>query len=850
MLLRYTLQNLLRHPWRTLATILGVALGIAAVLGTVTVGDNINANLRDVFTRASGQAELLLAPSSTARAVIDAQVAEKLARAQPEVVSTIATLESYAVVRQDAGKYVRPLIPGLQGGFLLSGQPTERPDALSTKLSSGTFPAAGSSGIALTQAYAARVGLEIGDTLEFVAPIGSFQFRVTGTLKTDSGLSSLNGGQVGIVNLMDLQKATFLTGRISYLGLVLRPNADAEGVRTRLEGVVPPNLNALYPAGRGQVSSGLIQTVGSGLQVLAATLLALSGFLAYNTFAAATVERRREFALLRTLGFTQRQVLGLGYLEAAFVSVAGIIAGILLGIGIAAAITAFNAFLLDFPFRTLLLPWEKIAFSALIGTVTAFVAASGPARAASRVSPVQAAREAFVPNNGRSSLYGAALLILGLLLAILGWPREIALLMASLAMGLVFLGVALVAPLLLEPLGKAIGPVLKKLLGTPAKVGLSAALRSKGRNGVAVGAVALGMGLIVGVGGMVSGINANLKNWVDSTILGDMFVAAAAPFPDNWESTLKSEFPELREISPVAVRVGRFQPPAPGSKARNASLIFTNPERYDPKTGTGVLQFLEGNIKDSLPAFYEGGGVFVSGTISDRYGVHVGDTFTLRTDDGWTPFRVLGVVVDYTSAGESVVANLKDLERFGGGKAELYVLSVRAGLDPRAFGERLKNRFSSLFLDLQYNADYKALILKVTGQFFGSTNSLLVLTVLVAAMGVGNTLSMNLRERSHEMAVLRSLGFTRLELMRSVFAEGILVVMLGILLGLLGGVALSQTITAAANSLTGYRVAPTFPLELMILALVSSPLVGVLAAFVPARKAAWAAPAESLRQSA
>jgi len=848
MLLRYTLQNLLRHPWRTLATILGVALGIAAVLGTVTVGDNINANLRDVFTKASGQAELLIAPSSTARAVIDANVAQKIARAQPEVTGMIATLESYAVVKQDAGKYVRPLIPGLQGGFLLSGQPTERPEALSTKLSSGTFPSSGSNGIALAQGYAARAGLKIGDTLEFVAPIGSFKFRVTGTLKTDSGLSSLNGGQVGIVNLADLQKTTFLTGRISYLGLILRPNADAEGVRSRLEKVLPPNLNALYPAGRGQVSSGLIQTVGSGLQVLAATLLALSGFLAYNTFAAATVERRREFALLRTLGFTQRQVLGLGYLEAAFVSVAGIIAGILLGIGIAAAITAFNAYLLDFPFRTLLLPWEKITFSALIGTATAFVAASGPARAASKVSPVQAAREAFIPDVGRSSLYGAISLGLGLVLALIGGPRELALLMASVAMGLVFLGVALVAPLFLEPLGHILGPILKRLLGTPAKVGLSAALRSKGRNGVAVGAVALGMGLIVGVGGMVSGINANLKNWVDSTILGDMFVAAAAPFPDKWESTLKSEFPELREISPVAVRIGRFQPPR--ARARNASLIFTNPERYDPKTGTGVLQFLEGNIKTALPDFYKGGGVFVSGTISDRYKIHVNDTFTLRTDGGWTPFKVLGVVVDYTSAGESVVANLKDLERFGGGKPELYVLSVKPGLDPRAFGERLKMRFSSLFLDLQYNADYKALILKVTGQFFGSTNSLLVLTVLVAAMGVGNTLSMNLRERSHEMAVLRSLGFTRLELMRSVFAEGILVVMLGILLGLLGGVALSQTITAAANSLTGYRVAPTFPLELMILALVSSPLVGVLAAFVPAQRAAWAKPAEALRQSA
>nr|WP_246351403.1 ABC transporter permease [Deinobacterium chartae] len=848
-MLRYTLQNLLRHAWRTLATVFGIAIGIAAVLATVTVGDNINANLARVFGTAAGRAELILAPGAGERAVLEARRAEAVARATPGVVATLATLEYYAVLRDEAERYQRPVVPGVQGGFLLSGQDTSRPQDLPVRLASGRFPRAGSNGIAVSQAFASREGLSEGSRLRLVGPLGELSFTVTGTLAADAGLANLNAGQVGVVNLSDLQKATFLEGRVSYLGLILARGSDAERVRADLERHLPAEFSVLYPAGRGQVSNGLVQTVQSGLQVLAATLMALAGFLAYNTFAAAVVERQREFALLRTLGFTRAQVLRMGYLEAATVSALGIVVGIGLGAGLSAAITFVNALLLEFPFVTLTLPWDKLLLAAAVGTVTALVAASGPARAASRVAPVVAAREAYVAGTRTPYLLGLLLLIAGLAAALWRPPREYALPVASIAMALVFVGIALVAPALIPATGRVLGRPLRALLGLPGRLGIDFASRSRGRNGVAVGAVALGLGLIVGVGGMVSGINDSLRRWVDTTIVGDMFVAAAAPFPADFKARLSRTFPELSEVSAVSVRVARFRPP--GGRARNASVILTDPERYDPRRGSGQLQFLpgQGSLEATSDAFYRGRGVYVSGTIADRYGTYRGSTLELRTSRGWLPFRVLGVVVDYTSAGESVIGNLGDLELFGGGRPELYVLSVRPGVEAQAVGARLKRVFPELFLDVQYNRPYKDLILNVTGQFFGTTHALLAVAVFVAALGVANTLGMNLAERMHEMAVLRALGLTRGGLTRAIIAEGVLVTVLGTVLGLLAGAALGQTITAAANSLTGYRVAPSYPPGLFLTALLASPLIGVLAALLPARRASRLQPARALRAS-
>ncbi|HEX7022374.1 MAG TPA: ABC transporter permease, partial [Trueperaceae bacterium] len=154
--------------------------------------------------------------------------------------------------------------------------------------------------------------------------------------------------------------------------------------------------------------------------------------------------------------------------------------------------------------------------------------------------------------------------------------------------------------------------------------------------------------------------------------------------------------------------------------------------------------------------------------------------------------------------------------------------------------------YPNLYLDVTLNQDYRQRILDLTQRTFRSTDGLLVLAILIAALGVANTLGMNLSSRRHEIAVLRALGLSRRGVATMVGAEGIVIVVVGAVLGVVAGLLLSHVITAGASALTGYRLSPQYPWRLIGLALLSSPLVGLLASLFPARRAARLSPLHAL----
>ena len=852
-MLRYALTNLLRHIWRTLATVLGIGVGVAAILGTITVGHNIEHNLSAAFSKAAGQAGLVVTPGGGIRGelrVARAEAAIARSPASTQILRVVPTLQDYAVLANRAAGYHRPIVPGLKGGFLLYGEPALRASR-QLSLEAGKLPAGGSGGIAITQHFARSAQLGVGRTLYFVTALGQMRFQVTGILRNTLGVAELNAGQVGVTDLRSLQRATALAGRASYLSLILKPGTNAAALRRELQRSLPRRYAVVYPAVLGNVSNGLLQTLQSGLEVLAATLMALAGFLAYNTFAAAVVERSREFALLRTLGFTKRQLIVTSVVEALCVSLVGVAVGIGLGALLASAITDFNSLLLRLPVAGLSLPWPKIALAGAIGTLTALAAASGPARAAARVTPLEASRQAYSAGEGGRWPLGLLLLALGLALSFAPWSGQVAMVGATASMTSVFLGVALVTPSLIRPVGRALLPLIGPAFRAAARIGLSSAERSRGRNAVAISAVALGIALVLGVGGMVSGINSSVAQWVHVTVAGDMFVAAAVPFPKHFQKLVEQKVPAIVQTTPISVRMVRFKPP--GQPSRVATVIFSGISHYDPsKGGNGRFEFIQGNLAGSLPGLYSGHGVMISQTISDRFGLGVGDSVQLRSEKGWTSFHVVGVDVDYSSAGESFVLSIHDLGLFGGGRPGLYILSLHPGSKAaaiRAADAALKKAFPKLYLNISYTRAYRRQILTVTQRFFTSTDSLLLLAILVASLGVANTLGMNLSERMHEMAVLRAIGLTKGGLLASIVAEGILIVVLGSFLGLLAGLALSHAVTTAANSLTGYRVEPVYPLLLFAGAAISSPLIGLLASLLPARRALAQSPALAIRRS-
>jgi len=853
-LLRLALRNLSRYKSRTAATVLGVALGIAAVLATLSIGDNVEANVSSALEAAAGKADLLVTPGTAGRSVFSTLDILETVQNEPGVSRTYPVLNVRAEPARDIGELGDSVIPGVDSGFQLSGRVTNVPTDLPGELAAGAWPEAGSRGVALAEGFASAREIAVGDEVVFASPYGDLSFTVSGLLDDTLGYATTNGGRVGIAALRDVQEAFKLAGRSSFLEVATEPG-QSRPVREALQGRLGEAFSVTLPAGSGNFATGIVDTLQAGLQILAATLITLGGFMAYNTFAASVLERQREFALLRTVCLTRRQVQRLALTEAALVSLLGIVFGLALGIGLSALITYLNAVSLGYEFRTLVVPVRSVLLASLVGVAVSLLAGYLPARNASRTHPLAAGRAVSDPDVGGAPLWGWLLLLGGVAASLAPWGGYAALFGAALAMGLLFTGFSLVTPALLGPVLTLLGPLLERMFGIAGRLGSSFSRRNAKRNGVAVGAVVVGMGLTIGVGAMVAGINASIRSWVETTVVGDLFVTAPVSFPEAFASRVAAEVPKIAEVSGVGLRIVRFTPEAPNTedgagrtRGSSVALVLVDPERFNPDTGFGRFQFIpgQGDAEDAYATLKAGGQVLAANTIHDRYGVSQGDTVTLRTGDGYAGFEVGGVVVDFTGGGETFVGSIRDSERFGGGGPDLFVMTVAPGTAQGAARDALLAAFPELYLDVTLSGDYRARILELSQQTFTTTNGLLVLAIFIAALGVANTLGMNLASRQHEIAVLRTLGLTRRGVRLVVTAEGVVVVALGTVLGIVTGLLLSQVVTTGAGALTGYLITPVYPWRLIVAALVSSPLVGLLASLVPARRAARLSPVVAL----
>ncbi len=846
---RLALLNLLRHPWRSLATVLGVGIGIAAVLTTLSVGANVEANVRGALQAAAGKADLLVTPGASGRSVFEDGPVLELVRAVRGVQAAYPVLNTRAEPVRAIQDFKRSIIPGVDTGFQLSGRVTSVPSNLPARLAKGAFPTPGSDGVAIAQGFANERHITVGETVRFATAFGDVPLHVTGLLDDRYGLASTNGGRVGIIDIHDLRTILHLQGRASYVEVMVDPSVPVEDVRSRIEtrlSSLSQSLTVTYPAVSGNVASGIVDTLQSGLSVLAVTLLALGGFMAYNTFMASVVERTREYALLRTICLTRGDVQRLALYEAVGLSVLGVLAGLLLGVGLAYVITRLNAVSLGFNFRTLVIPLRSVAIASGVGVLVSLAAGVLPARSASRTPPLAATRAAEEASLPRASLLGWALLALGVVLSVLPWSGYLALAASGTAMAVFFVGVALATPSLLRPALALFTPVLTRLYGAAGRLGANFTLRNAARNGVAIGTVAVGTGLIIGVGSMVNGINRAIGSWVNTTVVGDLFVTTPVSFPADFEQKAQ-QLPGVKVASGVGIRVVRFEPKG-GGRGRSIALILVDPQRFNPNGGFGRFQYIQGqgNNREGYQALSKGGEVLVANTMRDRYGIQKGDTIRLRTVNGFRDFPVAGVVVDFTGGGETVVGSMKDVALFGGGSPDLFVIADKPGVDPHRVRQELLSAFPQLHLDVTLNADYRRYILQLTQRSFVTTNTLLLIAVLVAALGVANTLGMNLVSRSHEIAVLRTVGMTRGGVRRLIAAEGMVVTLVGAALGVAFGLLLARVISSGASALTGFLLTPAIDWTLVGIALLASPLVGLVASLLPARRAAQVSPTRAL----
>src|SRR5690606_7577487 len=229
------MRNLWRHPWRSVATALGIGLGIAAVLATLSVGDNVEANLRSTLQAATGRADLLLTPGASGRAVFPQEPLLTDVMQVPGVSAAYPVLNTRAEPLRSVEEFQRSTVPGVDSGFQVQGRYLAAVDDLPARLSSGAFPEAGSNGIAIGDGFAEGRGIAVGDVVTFGTSGGRADLTVTGLLDDGVGIASTNGGRVGVMDIADLAPLINLAGRVSMFEVQVERPEQVDQVRRALE---------------------------------------------------------------------------------------------------------------------------------------------------------------------------------------------------------------------------------------------------------------------------------------------------------------------------------------------------------------------------------------------------------------------------------------------------------------------------------------------------------------------------------------------------------------------------------------------------------------------------------------
>jgi putative ABC transport system permease protein len=564
------------------------------------------------------------------------------------------------------------------------------------------------------------------------------------------------------------------------------------------------------------------------LLIFGIVALLVGSFIIFNTFSIVVAQRNRELALLRALGAAQRQVLSSVLFEAVLVGVVASTIGIVVGIFLAAGLKAvLSAVGFDIPASEIAIPATAFIWSYVLGMTVTVVAAIAPALRAARIPPIAAMRDSSIDRSSTSSIravFGIVVTLVGLAFLALGLFGNTGLLFVGLGMGIVFLGVAILGPMISAPISGALGIPIQKLKGVTGVIARENAMRNPKRTSATAAALMIGVALV----GLITVFAASARTSVDAAIDRSMKADYVVTSPGFGQGTipLKAQqalaaLPEVTSAS--GIRAGQAE--IDGSVTQ---VIAADPDQIDslfdlrPKVG-------------SLSALSPNGIAVLDSTASDN-GWKVGQTVPIKfAQTGTQQFKVESI---YQQSGfTNYVITIDAYERNFANQFDFQVyVSAKGGVTPHNTAAIKKVMHAYPGPKVQTRDEYKASQAAQINQFLNLVYVLLFFAIIIALFGIANTLGLSIIERRHELGLLRAVGMTRRQLRSSVRWESVIIALLGTILGLVIGVAFAWAMVKALadQGIDKFSVAPAQLLFIVILA----GLFGVLAAAWPARRAA------------
>ncbi len=840
-MLLLTWRNLLARKVRLLMSTLAIVLGIGFLAGVMTFSSGLNATFdniingstSDAVVRPAGDLQASNAGVGTTQVITPADV-DRLS-ALPEVSDAVGSVDgfgSYLLGKDDklvGGQGAPTLAFNYAPSDNMAGEPA-------LELTAGGWPQEPGE-ITLDTSSAERGSYVVGDTVTLILPTEEADPRSTFTLV---GTADFNGGGTAgaTIVLFDTAESQriFLDGADAFttVSLTAADGVSQTALAAAAEAVVPDGFTAVTG---DKVVKETQDQLGQFLDVIsyflitfAVIAIVVGAFIIFNTFSILVSQRVRESALLRALGASKRQVTRSVLIEAFLMALVGSTVGLLLGLGLSRVLAGlFRTFGLDIAGEVLTLTPFTIIAGYSVGIVVTMVAAFVPARRAAKVAPVAAMRDDLVVQErgmGRRLVLGSAAMAVGTALAVAG-------LVGAPGNDAIWIGVgaviwvittAVLAPVIGHPVLVACRAVFGRLFGTAGLLAGENALRNPRRTGATASALMIGLAVVSAVGVLASSLSATNSAVVDEQFRADFLVqnptfqGFPVQFGNQMEKVDGVDLVSRQQGTPVSVEVD--------GKPDQTFAIGADPaffQIYD-------LTMVEGD--DQIA----GRAMILSESRAADLGAGVGDTVDVSFPGGTTlPLQVVGVFENSPTTG-GITVPLSVLRDAGLKRSDASLsITLADGADRGAVKQDLDDLVKDLpILSVQDKEEFKDLISGQVNQLLYVIYGLLALAVVIAVIGIVNTLGLSVLERTREIGLLRAVGLSRRKLRTMITLESVAIALLGAVLGMVLGLVIGVVLR---ESLKDDLTELSLPVNSLLVFLVVAVIFGVLAAIVPAIRA-------------
>ncbi|MEU1260357.1 ABC transporter permease [Streptomyces chartreusis] len=845
-MLKATLRSFLAHKGRLLLSALAVILSVAFVAGSLIFSDTVSRTFDRLF--ASTAADVTVTPKETFDETIPsgrtltlpASLADRLARV-PGVAAARADVDVDGITVVDKDREsVGPTTGAPTIGT--AWNPTERSPV---ELTSGHAPK-GDGQVMIDADTADDKDVRIGDRLTVIGQEGSFPVEVVGIVT----FTTTNPGAALVFFDTPTAQTKLIGDPKGATGITLDA---ADGVsdpelKQRVADALGGDRGAYELRTADEQAESDVEQLGGFLDIIKYVMLGFAGvavlvgvFLIVNTFSMLIAQRTRELGLLRALGADRRQVRRSVLTEALLLGLVGSTAGLAAGIGLAVGLIELMG-LLGMNIRTdeMVVGWGTPVTAYVVGLGVTFVAAYLPARRAAGVSPMAALADAEIAEIGRPLRLRA---ILGAVIGAAGAAALVGCATASKtssAASLLGLGVLLTliatviaGPLLVRPVIRVLGGAFPALFGSIGRMSQRNALRNPRRTGATAAALMVGLALVGGMSVASASMTKSFDQQIDKTLGADFVVQNGnfVPFP--------SEVTErIRDTEGVGLVV-RSQFATIAVRLPDGDRVKTTAAAYEPQLDkVANITYAQGDSAAALAA----GHVAMDKDFAEDHGVRVGSTVPVEFQGGRTAELTVGALTDQESADGfgsqgGIYFGLATLQKYapGGQDAAVYV-NAASGTnadDLRAGLEKALDPYPQV--QVRDIADYKDLVHDQIAVLLYLVYALLGLAIIIAVLGVVNTLALSVVERTREIGLLRAIGLARRQLRRMIRLESVVIAVfgavLGLALGLVWGVCTQQVL--ALQGMTALAI----PWPTIVAVVIGSAVVGVVAALLPALRA-------------